>query len=237
MLLSTKILRKKSYPELISKLIQDVQVYAPVEKKQLVQYSRIQSPEEIADEYIIPRLSPKSLVFPRVEYLFSYTKTKDDLTIQSVDTAKFPERVILGVRPCDAKGLEVLHVIFKDEPKDEIFEARVEKTTIIGLSCSKCDAYCFCPDGPGNISGSDILLTKIDGDDFLVEIVTEKGMKLINRYADLFEEQQGQVNKEAFLAKMSFNIDQKQLSQQMSQIFDSEIFEEQALRCLACIAK
>ncbi len=235
MFISVKLLRKQSYPELVRRLAQENQVYAPVTKNNVVLYRSIQSPEEIEEDYILPRLSPKSFVFPRVEQLFSYKKSKGDVEVRNIDTAHFPSRVIWGVRPCDAQGIELLYKVFSDDPKDEIFEARIEKTTVIGMSCDKTDSYCFCPkDTPGSTVGSDILLTRVEDGDFLAEIITEKGKRVSDRYSDLFEDERDNVDKNKYLAEVQNQIDKEKLSNKLPAMFESAVFDEQALRCIGC---
>lgn len=235
MSISVKILSKESYQELIRRLAQDSCIYAPVTKNSLIMYSQIQSPMEIAEDYILPHLSAKFLVFPAVEPLFSYQKTKDNVQIHETDTGLFPEKVIMGVRPCDAWGLNILHSTFTADPKDEIFEAHFDKTTIIGLSCNRKDDYCFCSEGtPDNTIGSDILLTKMDNSDFIAEIVTTKGAKIVDRYPSLFENPSNQPDKNRYVVKIPHLIDKENLVKRMLKIFNSNVFEEQALRCIGC---
>ncbi len=235
MSIPVKILRKESYQELVRRLVQDSEVYAPVTKSHVVMYSRIQSPGEIEDDYILPRLSAKSMLFPAVEPLFSYRKSKGDVQVSEPDTGLFPERVIMGVRPCDAWGLKILHSTFAADPKDEIFEARFDRMIIIGLSCSETDEYCFCPEGtPGSITGSDILLTRRYNGDFMAEIVTGKGTKIVDRYPDLFEVPSDQPDKNRLVAKMPHTVAKESLVKKLPEAFNSNVFEEQALRCIGC---
>ena len=230
--MTIKSIKKESYPELIRRMTKNRQVYAPVTRRNKVFYGRIQSPEAMAENYILPATSAKSLLFPKVELLFSYTKTKDDVQVNDVD--EFPKRVITGVRPCDARGIDMLRQTFVDAPADRLFEERYSKTTVIGMSCSQHDAYCFCgADMPGSTSGSDILLTNT-GNGYLAEIVTEKGAALAEEFADLFEEPSGNISKEDYVTKISAGIDQNAIQKKLAEMFDSGIFEEQSLRCIAC---
>ncbi len=55
-------------------------------------------------------------------------------------------------------------------------------TTVVGVSCTKADEFCFCTSvggGPGDTTGSDILLTAAQGGGYLAEILTEKGKALV----------------------------------------------------------
>ncbi|MDR1760980.1 MAG: hypothetical protein LBR55_00875, partial [Bacteroidales bacterium] len=202
--MTTKLLKKESYAKLVDSILKDFQVFAPVDTANVVSYSRINSAGEMTEDFIVSKLSPKSLVFPSIEKLLSYDKKHDSIDVENLDLSKIPARVLFGVRPCDAKGIKVLSRIFADEPKDEIFAARLAKTTIIAVSCATADSDCFCTamgGSPGSTEGSDVLLTKISSGDFLAEIVTEKGEELLKKYGQFFEDAK-ETDKEPFLAKV-----------------------------------
>jgi ferredoxin len=230
------LLKKESYAKLVDSILKDFQVFAPVDTAEVVSYSRIQSAAEITENFVVSKLSPKSLLFPSIEKLLSYTKTHDSIEVQDLNLEKIPSRVLWGVRPCDAKGIRELSRIFADEPKDEIFATRLARTTIIALSCATCDENCFCTsmDGsPGNTEGSDILLTKIDSGDFYAEILSEKGEELLKKYGNFFEETK-EIDKEPFLAKVPVLFDKKNITDNIKTLFDTDIFAKQALRCIGC---
>ncbi len=195
-----KLLKSASYNTLIENLLGEIQVYAPVKKGKHVYYNRIQSVSEMNTEDLLPVLSPKSLLFPPVETLFTYEKKQDGVTISNAAVEDYPERVVFGVRPCDARGLAILRQTFVQEPVDQLFEARFNKTTLIGLSCATADEACFCGNRAGDTTGSDILLTQVSNGDYLAEIITEKGQRLMERHADLFETPSALPDKAAFVA-------------------------------------
>ena len=56
------------------------------------------------------------------------------------------------MRPCDAAGFAALKAIFTWDYPDSLFSARLDKTTVIGVTCARADEYCFCTSvggGPG----------------------------------------------------------------------------------------
>jgi len=233
-----KLLRKDSYSRLVQKLLEKQFVYAPVLQAGRVGYQRISSLDEMAEDFIIPDLSIKSFVFPRVEKLFSYKQNKDQVEVQDIDLDAIPHKVILGVRPCDAMGVENMAAVFEWDPEDPIFKKRVERTTIIGLSCNKADDYCFCTSigcGPGNTKGSDILLTKMDNGDFIAEILTPKGEAVVAIAPELFKTLENP-DKEKYLADVPKRFDDSRLEEQVNKAFDTEVFDEYAMRCLGCAA-
>lgn len=233
-----KLLRKENYPRWIQKLLDAQPVYAPVRTGQRVNYQRIHSSEEIDGNYILPDSSVKSFVFPAIEKLFDFTKNKEEVSVQDIDLEAIPHKIVLGVRPCDAAGISKLAAIFNWEPQDPIFNQRAERTTIVSFACNRSDEYCFCTSiggSPGNTEGSDLQLTKTGSDDYLVEILTGKGEKLIALAPELFEEA-GEPEKEKYLASVPQYFDDKDLETKMQAAFDTLIFDTQAMRCVGCSA-
>ncbi|MDL2323258.1 4Fe-4S dicluster domain-containing protein [Bacteroidales bacterium OttesenSCG-928-A17] len=210
-------------------------LYAPVSQGGKVDFRRIKSVDDISTDHIQTTQSAKSFVFPRTEKLFSYTLGKGDVALQDYDPSRLPETVIFGLHPCDAASLKPLSAIFNWDSPDLPFNERMKRTTLISISCTTCDEYCFCTSvggNPGNTEGSDILLTKIK-DGYLVEIITEKGKALVDNHKNLFE-QAPEVNKEDYLAQVSTHFNAEELQGKITGIFESEVWKKQSERCLGC---
>jgi ferredoxin len=158
------------------------------------------------------------------------------VSLKEKDLAALPEVVLLGTRPCDAAGFVSLWGIFGEEQEDTIFHARLNKLTIISISCSTSDAQCFCTSlklDPGGTRGSDILLTRIGNGAYLAEVITEKGQTIANTYSDLFEEAPD-VDKAQFVAKVPVEFDLDELTSRIYSLFESDIWLEQSMRCIGC---
>jgi len=223
---------------LIKKISETQQVYAPVRHGKRVSYQRISSVDELASDFIIPDLSAKSFVFPKIEKLLSYTKNKDGVEIQDINLDHIPHKVVVGIRPCDAAGMESLKAIFTWPPADPIFETRLLRTAFIGFSCNQSDEYCFCTSlggSPGNTKGSDILLTKTDKGDYIAEILTPKGENIASLAPDLFEDAED-LHKENYLADVPIRFDDSDLQSKVNTAFDTDAFDEYAMRCIGCSA-
>lgn len=233
-----KLLSKDAHRKWIESLLAGKQAYGPVQQGKRIGYQKIRSFDELTFDFIIPDMSAKAFVFPKAEKLFSYTKTKTEVDVQDINLDAIPERVVVGVRPCDAAGMESLRSIFDWEPGDPIFDTRLKRTTLVAYSCNTCDDYCFCTSiggGPGNTKGSDILLTQMDSGDYIAEILTEKGEALVASNEGLFAESEG-LDKEKYLANVPKRFDDAGLEEKMNKAFDTEIFNEYAIRCLGCAA-
>ena len=232
-----KILKYSSLEELVIKLNRDgKQVFAPVKKDNIVDFAHISGLNEMADDYIITVQSAKFVAFPSVETLFEVETSKDKVTLKDKDFSNIPEIVLLGTRPCDASGFIILNKMFGGEYKDTIYSARIAKTTLISISCNKADSKCFCTSvggNPGSTSGSDLLLTRIENNEFLAEIITEKGEAIVSKYPELFGTAP-EVNKDKYLADVPVDINLDGMSGKIYSQFDSDIWMEQSLRCIGC---
>ena len=227
-------IKKDALEKLYAELLPEYKVYAPTatsEKKTEYRYNPPFS--EVVFDHIRSNLSVKNLVFPRVENLFSFTNTKTETSIQEPDLQNIPDTILFGSHPCDNSAFEILKSIFCWDITDEYFSKRLEKLTVIGLSCHKSDEYCFCTSvglAPDCKKGSDILLTKLKNDDYKVEICSEKGTALVNKF-DLFGPA---VNDDVEVTSVSTKFSQEQVTNKLESIFDNPFWEENSLRCLGC---
>jgi len=63
------------------------------------------SGEMVSDQ--LPRRSAKEAFFPVCEDIMSYEKEGQKVSLKDIDPARFPETVLVGVRPCDAAAIPV----------------------------------------------------------------------------------------------------------------------------------
>ena len=211
------------------------QIYAPVAKGNKTDYKHITSVEEISMDHIQTTQSVKAIAFPRTEKLFSYKKENGDVTLQNFNTTSIPETVVFGIHPCDAAAFKPLSGIFNWDTPDLPFNERMKRTTLIAVSCTRCDEFCFCTSvngSPGNTAGSDILLTPIK-EGYLAEIITEKGKTLADKHGGFFEADPN-VNKEEYLAQVPVQFNLDELHEKISNMFESPVWKQQSERCLGC---
>ncbi|MEK7274745.1 MAG: 4Fe-4S dicluster domain-containing protein [Candidatus Desantisbacteria bacterium] len=156
---------------------------------------------------------------------------------------KVKKSVIFGCRPCDAKGFSLLDKLFDWEGyRDEPYFASRAKTTIISLSCTTPQSTCFCNSfedgGTASKAGSDILLTPI-GERYLVEVVTEKGGRIIegSRYLEPATEKDTALQKgveksanEMIAKKLKLD----EIKKSMDTAFESPYWDTVHLPCLKC---
>ena len=234
-----KILKQSDLPKLINLFTsKGYQVLAPVQNEKVVTLESVQSLDEVALEAQITTQSAKKVAFPKVEKVLQYTLDKSGVTQSSAMLNGLRETILFGVRPCDASGFKALNAIFGEAPADMFYQKRKAKTTILSFACNTADEYCFCTSvggGPGNMAGSDIQFTKIGADDYLVEILTEKGDELSLLFKDWLSDAPSAIKKEDFLAKLDVVFDVDEVVKKVTASFDDKAFWlEQSLRCIGC---
>ena len=128
-------------------------------------------------------ISPKAAVFPACETLVHFTGTKDPenpakLNMKLDDTPDAPARMVFGCRSCDARGFAVLDKPFLEGKfQDAYYKARRDNLLVVTRTCDSPCSTCFCHwtgGGPADPTGSDVLLTAVNGG-FVLEAVSEKG--------------------------------------------------------------
>lgn len=214
----------------------ELNVFGPVRQGNKVDFQRLSSAEEIAGQYVQTTQSVKRFAFPKAEEIFSYRKEGKEVTLHEKELSNLPEMVLWKVRPCDAVGFAPLGGIFNWDYKDNLYNARRAKMTLVSFSCTSCDESCFCTSvqgGPGNTLGSDIQITELPDQSALVELLTEKGKALFDRFvkdatpADYTE-------KEKCLATVPIHFNLTAIQQKLQGAFDSPIWKAQSERCLGC---
>jgi sulfhydrogenase subunit beta (sulfur reductase) len=129
------------------------------------------------------------VIYPQSETLFAYTFKKDEenqqkmLTELKADTQS-RAMVIVGARPCDAKGFTIYDRVFLNpDYADPYYREKREKTTVVTLACQTSYPGCFCTGlggSPSDQTGSDVMVTEVNGG-YFVEALTEKGKILLSK--------------------------------------------------------
>jgi len=163
----------------LDQLLRERILLAPARVQELTLFQPVSKVEEITLDFSNTTLSPKEWFLPPTGTLFSMQST--DGQLQLVPSIIEKDAVIVGLHPCDAKGITLMDGPFLREPSDALHQERRARTTLIGLSCRQAQPECFCtsvgsaPDDPNHV---DILLTEVENG-YIVQVVTEKGKALL----------------------------------------------------------
>lgn len=184
----------------------------------------------------------KNLFLPSVEEIFHFQKTNKghyDIALPSFEREK---HLLFGLRPCDAKAIAILDMVFDDTCQDPYYLSRRKSTLLVGLGCTSPHDSCFCTalgDSPIESPYVDIMFTDI-GDEFYVEANTEAGTRLIQKSRRLKEAGKAdrakvREAKESVEKKIKRQLDTEHLDRKLSAIFDaSDYWEKVSVRCISC---
>lgn len=153
------------------------EVCAPLPGDGVTMMNRVSNASDVTLAEGKTQFSPKEYVFPRTETLFSYRKNGDGITITD-PSAGTTQRVLFGVRPCDAAGMVRLDNVLA---KDPMYADRRARTTVVTLGCDHPGPECFCTavDGsPHGTEGSDIEMVSTPTG-VLLRPLTGRGRELV----------------------------------------------------------
>lgn len=166
-----------------------VAVTAPVTVRGKCDYRALTEPSEMVLEGDLPRRSLKEFFLPPTEPVVYFQLKRQGVELKEVK-AKYPTRVILAARPCDAAGVEVMDKVMGWDYRDEPWFGRREATTVVAMACPGGDDSCFCtrvglsPDSP---RGSDAVLVPAGRGVWRYEPVTDKGEALVKAHPSRFD--------------------------------------------------
>ena len=240
-----RILPASALPGFVGQLAASARVLVPTAQGKAVVFA----PYAAGADLSFPRATttPKEAVLPQTETLLTYHRAKDAedatrVTLTVDDTPQAEATVVLGCRPCDARGFAVLDRPYTEGPfKDPYYAARREKLAVVTLTCAKPCATCFCNwvgSNPGDAEGSDVLMTAVDGG-YALEAITDKGKALLEK-AGLEAASDAQKSAVAesrakALASMAPAPDLASAPARLLALFnDTDFWQKQTAHCLSC---
>lgn len=242
--MSDKIILKERMQDFLEALRKTREVLVPVKEKEFYRLKPFTGEEKVDLQFQNTRLSPKGSVFAESERMFEYRLGKEQgAQIVHEPLGDYPPRVVVGIRPCDAKAFVLVNRNFDNpEFKDPWWVNRLASLTLVGLGCDKPCSTCFCTSvgcGPFNEEGLDVLLFDL-GDDFLARATTEKGERLLKE-AGVGQEADDDLQKKA--AQLKEKSEKKIRSQvpidrlkdkKLNDLFDAPFWEDVAFACINC---
>jgi len=198
-----RIIKRKDLFTLMSRFLEDREVIAPIKGHggEVIFYP-IETIEDVAWDwtYVNTVLPPKRFFLPQTEELFRYKRNGQGYDITPIYEDRV--RMIFGIRPCDVNALLFLDKFFGGGPigqeahrteldilKDNYYAIRRANTFIIAFGCHQPgdDCFCICCDsGPFLKEGFDLQLTQMGKDEYIVEVGSARGLKIVYGHEDLF---------------------------------------------------
>jgi ferredoxin len=232
---------------------QGVRVVAPTVLEGLCQFGVVSSAKEVVTDYLLPQNTYKEFLFPKEETVLTYIQCPEGGYALTGPPREFPETVVLGGRPCDAAAIGVsLKAVFSGEKwghEDPLFMERLEKTTVVSVSCDAPDLSCFCTTmglGPDDPTGSDVLITRTEEDSpvLVVEALSPKGEALVGRIGGLLHGDREQAGLAAAREAAGdaargrfvrvFDVEQVKDFLDNPENFDDALFARLGTKCVSC---
>ena len=99
------VIEKNKIQNFIKQLTMDYDVFGPVKNNDIFLFKQIKNPEELFLDYTNSKIPPKSLFLLQTETLFKFST---DGNVRDDTSQSSKQRLIFGIRPCDAYSLKIL---------------------------------------------------------------------------------------------------------------------------------
>jgi ferredoxin len=226
----------------VESLSKSYRLFGPMKEDDSHNFKELKKGEQPDLAYGNTKLSPKSVVFPPSEAMFTYSldETKADHHILQDVKKDYSPRAVLGMRPCDAKAVSLVRMNFDTkEYRDPYWMDAYEATTFVGLACDNPCATCFCTStgcGPYSEEGLDVLLVD-NGNAYIAKALTEKGEKLLAAagFSDAGDASSVDAKKADAEAKITAKIETDKLSGKViMDLYDAPFWHDIAFSCINC---
>ncbi len=232
-----------NFAKLLENLKKDYNVYVPVKKDDQFFYKKY---IDFTDDIVIGEVrafEPLKSFFFRAREIVAENFNSD-----------IPQKIqkpycIVGVKACDLKGLQIQDYVFENHDYQDPFYIDMRKNNlIISADCTSTIDTCFCLAlnvKPYPLENFDINLSVV-GEDFVVEVGSQKGKFLIEKYSSLFEEvkkefiSQRDKQRKKVINGVEENIKQNDIPHQDSfkniieRGYESNIWADEANNCVEC---
>jgi ferredoxin len=182
-----KFLAQERLPEWLAFLSEQNRVLVPRQEAGSVVFR----PYVPGDGPVLPAdstASPKAVIFPSCQELFRFEQTKDKANPEKTTLKLFPSfsvepTLVFGARPCGVRGFTVFDRVYQGKKHpDPYYMAARENTIFVTLACQRPENTCFCHwvgGGPDDSTGSDVLMTPVDGG-YVLQAVSKRGEVLLD---------------------------------------------------------
>jgi len=231
---------QKFYEEIIGKF----ETYAPVEKFGKYDYKRVSSLKDCdPDSPIETTMSVKPLFFPKTAKIMKFIEDNTGTTVSETDEDPLVgKRVVLGVKHCDARSLQVLDQVYNWDYIDTDYQKRRQNTVIISTRCDKAGAQCFCTSLDYDVENSDAhdvrIINGLDGKIY-IQAITEKGNAFLQESSiknPASENANEEIKKhyQSFESSFRLKMNYAEVNAKLQKLFDSPEFDTVSSNCIGC---
>jgi len=230
------VVEKRDFPDFVSLLISRYGVIGPRQKGDQFVFAPVKEYGQVALNYGTTILPPKKFFLPHEEILLEF-----DLENQKIleDEGKKEKRILLGLHPCDIRGLQLLDLVFSGQYRDSRYFTRRANNIIIGYDCDPQES-CFCQsmDADEVDSGFDLFFTDL-GECLLVRIGSAEGDNILRRTAKIREVTSEDLELFRIKSRLRKNlfvlsVDRTDLPDFLDLAYKSNIWDELGEKCFSC---
>jgi sulfhydrogenase subunit beta (sulfur reductase) len=237
-----KKVKKADIARLLSQWQQDFTVFVPSRESGVAEMVVWDGQDTgFLDWYRNTVVPAKANFLPNLEKMFGYRKDGDGYHLEQPDITN-QKQLIFGIRPCDARALSIIDLVFRDSYEDTYYLTRRKNTLLAGMGCLNPYDSCFCTSlgfGPATATDVDLMLTDT-GDELIIEEITEKGKELLGKTQGLVEatdedEARAAEVKAGASKKVTRQIDIKGIEKYLPASLENEkLWEKLAAKCVSC---
>ena len=234
------LIKKSDHDLFVQNLINNYQVEGVKRKEDSFCYGSIKSPEDLCLDFDCTIAPPKKYFLPPEETLFHFTTAPSLEVTPVIESNPF---ILFGVHPFDIKAINQMDKIFTNGVPDPHYLKRREAVLLIGVDPTRVAPRAFWADMEADSvsKGFDLMFTDM-GEDFIVEIGTEKGEELLNRHAKVRPATRDEAQKRVTIRSQISNICKKrgltfpkrEIPQLLEHSEGKLFWEEKSGKCLSC---
>jgi sulfhydrogenase subunit beta (sulfur reductase) len=237
-----KKVKKQEIAKLLSQWQKDFTVFAPSKESGTAEMAVWDGKDtSFLDWYRNTVVPPKANFLQNMEKLFGFRKEGGSFKLETpAPVAK--KQLIFGIRPCDARAIAIIDMVFKDAYEDKYYLSRRQNSLLVGMGCLKPYDSCFCTSlglSPAEAADMDIMLTDIGGE-YVIEEITAKGKELLAGTigpVDVAGKDELQIKKikEGGINIVKKSIDVKEITHRLPAAFENKAFwEGVSTKCVSC---
>ncbi|MFC1671589.1 4Fe-4S dicluster domain-containing protein [Planctomycetota bacterium] len=204
-------------------------------------FGSLQRASELRLDYDVTVLSPKKYLLPARETLVKFTLGNSPEATPCIEEPQ--AFVLMGVHPYDMIAINQLDRTMSEGNPDPNYLARRSAVTVIGVDPDRASEHAFWSSmGCATVeNGFDLWLTNIGGA-YLVEVGTEKGASLLEKYTDARDASRSEMEARAELRDelqemgkgRTVKFKPAELPALLRRCFDHDVWELKAEKCLSC---
>lgn len=237
-----KKIKKQDIDKLLRQWQKDFTVFVPSRETGVAEMAVWDGQDKgFLDWYRNTVIPPKASILPNMEKMFGFHKDGVNFELESPETGE-QKQLIFGIRPCDARALAIIDMVFKDAYEDTYYLNRRKNTLLVGMGCVNPYDSCFCTSlglGPAEATDVDLMFTDT-GEEFIIEEITDKGKELLAKTEELEDvtrddEAKASKAKDTAYEKVTRKIDTQEIEKNLPAAFENEKFWEKiSAKCVSC---